>query len=96
METCPYRVSSKCHSTGSFKGYYVGRVHVYLPWRRPGRHDALYRKYLYSHSTGIVRLTSHDAVADAVALGREMTGNDPDNLSKGEIDEYTKRKTKDV
>ena len=71
-----YRVSSKKLSGG----FYVGRVSYYQRWRKPERHDSLYRRSLGSVSTKIKRTTAADAQWDAVKLGREHTGYyKPDN-----------------
>jgi len=76
-----YRVSSRSHFVGNLK-VFVGRVHFYEPFviQWPGeRRDSVYKRALYSESTGIERLTAKDAQDDAIRIGREATGKQPDN-----------------
>ena len=58
---------------------YVGRVHYYEPHTESGQ-DSIYKKALFSESTGIHRLTPKDAQDDARLLGKERTGREADNV----------------
>jgi len=83
MLTAHYRVSSKQRTIDGVTGY-IGRVHYYEPFRItwPGdRHDSVYKRALYSEYTSIPRLTARDAQDDAIMIGRESTGRQPDNYT---------------
>ena len=76
-----YRVSSRQRTIDGVTGY-IGRVHYYEPFRItwPGeRHDSVYKTALYSEYTDIPRLTAEDAQNDAIIIGKEATGRNPDN-----------------
>ena len=83
MPTARYRVSSKQRTIDGVTGY-IGRVHYYEPFKItwPGeRHDSVYKTALYSEYTSIPRLTAKDAQDDAIMIGREATGRQPDNCT---------------
>ncbi len=64
-----YRVSSYYDKE---KGGYIGRIRVYEPWSDPENANSIYKRFLWSATTDIVRLTAADAQQDAKMLGADL------------------------
>ena len=78
-----YRVSSRSYIYMGKKTF-VGRVHYYEPWDDNEKHDAIYKRVLFSESTGIHRLYAFDAHRDAHKIATDRL---QDSFSHRELKE---------